>query len=147
MNLLWKAGVCLIPENQMESTTHEPGDGGDEELRRVLIISQGSLLSEGVESLMTRQDDVEVVRVRSKSVANVMAEIERLRPHAIIFDDSKQFAELARFASILNVNSEIQFIVVREDSNFIQVYQQHQILITQVSDLVSLIRRMGPHPI
>ena len=112
-------------------------------MHRVLVVESGSLLDEGVESLLIRETDMQVSGISYADDATFLQDVTHARPDVILLNedgplDSARIFELLRDLPGL---ASLRVIIVRPDDNAIDLYERKQVIATQSDDLLALIRR------
>ena len=109
-------------------------------LRRVLIVENSLLLGAGVQSLLAGQADLDVIGISPKDQAELIQEIERFRPEVVVLDEVTPLADTARVLTFLEVCPELRVVVLSANSNLVRLYHKQRILVTQASDLITVLR-------
>ena len=111
--------------------------------RRVLIVASGSLLEEGMGSLLKRADDLQVSDIAYTDDTTFLQDLSDIRPDVILLNetgalDSVRILELLKGLPTL---ATLRVIVVRSDDNMIDVYERRRVATTQSADLIATVRR------
>ena len=112
-------------------------------MHHVLIVGNGSLLDEGVESILKRQGDVRVSGIAYADDTAFLQDVSNMRPDVILLNERSPLTP-QRILELLADNpmlATLQVIVVRPDDNTIDVYERQRVTARRVADLVHLIRR------
>ena len=110
---------------------------------KCLISCTNELIGVSVENLCKTQADLEVVNAQSLNEANMAQLIERFQPDVLITDRVDGSVEMNNLTKMLQplVNlSDIRIIVLDEKVNVLHVLERKDVLINEVSDLLSILR-------
>jgi DNA-binding NarL/FixJ family response regulator len=115
------------------------------EKRRVMLVSSKHLFGEGLEEILRKVGDVELIGPTELSQDSLSACLQRLRPDAVIVvesgDSRIQAASLA--AAILQQFPNLPVISAGLEQNTFRVYSTHT-LPARSSDLVEAILNLPP---
>jgi DNA-binding NarL/FixJ family response regulator len=114
--------------------------GKDRPVQRVLIVQNDLLLGAGVESLLGCQPDFTVIGVSFSDEIALMTQIKQLQPHIIVLDKATPLNTSLKLLADLLDHPKWRVVVVSANDNLVVVYDKQQVLATQATDLVSLIR-------
>lgn len=109
-------------------------------MQRVLIVQNDLLLGAGVESLLGCQPDFTVIGVSFSDEIALMTQIKQLQPHIIVLDKATPLNTSLKLLADLLDHPKWRVVVVSANDNLVVVYDKQQVLATQATDLVSLIR-------
>jgi DNA-binding NarL/FixJ family response regulator len=107
--------------------------------QRVLLIRSGSLLDEGVESLLKDKVELNVVNLTASREAALLEHIACVRPSVILLNEADP-AQATRMFALLKKAPTVRIIVTRLNSNAIEVYDKQEIHLARTLDLISLIQ-------
>lgn len=105
---------------------------------RVFIVASHPLFAQGVESLLNGQSGLAVVGMGPAELA-VVDQIRTLRPDVVVLDADSD-AQTALLPVLLRENLGIKIVGLTLEDNRIDIYYQHQIIGTDVGDLVEAVR-------
>jgi len=105
---------------------------------RVFIVASHPLFAQGVESLLDGQSGLAVVGMGAAEL-DVVDTIRRLRPDVVVLDADSD-AQNALLPVLLRENLGVKLVGLTLENNRIDVYYQHQIIGTDVRDLVEAVR-------
>ena len=110
--------------------------------RRVLMVGIGSLLEEGVESLLAQEQDVLVWNVNYTDEGTFVQDVLRTRPDVIVFHearalDSDRIFDLLRAIPTLET---LRVIILRSSSAAIDLYEKRRVNAISSQLLLSLVR-------
>jgi hypothetical protein len=115
-------------------------EGKKTNVQRVLIVENSRLLGVGVQSLLSGEPDLDVIRISPKDRTELIQAIERFRPEVVVVDEAMHLAGTARLLTFLEVWPELRVVVLSANSNLVRLYHKQRILVTQVSDLITVLR-------
>jgi hypothetical protein len=105
---------------------------------RVFIVASHPLFAQGVESLLHGQSGLAVVGMGAAELS-VIDKIRALRPDVVILDADSD-AQMTLLPALLRENLGVKLVGLTLEDNRIDVYYQHQIIGTDVGDLVEAVR-------
>jgi DNA-binding NarL/FixJ family response regulator len=113
------------------------------ELKRVLVFRGENLLAAGVESLLTREDDLLVLGVANNcdDGFSFEHEIELFHPSVVILEESSLSADFSFIYEVLKKYPQLRVIVVDEGDNLVHILDKRAITVVQSTDLIEVIRR------
>jgi chemotaxis response regulator CheB len=125
-----------VPEKQIEPT------------RRVLVVESGSLVEEGIESLLVREPDMHVIGIPFVGETAFLQEVADMRPDVILLNESGPLTSerILELLKRLPTLASLRVIMVRPGDNIINVYEHQQIVAAKVGDLLNLIRNEANPP-
>jgi DNA-binding NarL/FixJ family response regulator len=108
----------------------------------VLVVEGGSLLEEGMEALLSREPDMQVIGIPFASETSFLQDVADMRPDVILMNEagpltSQRILELLKNLPTL---AALRVITVRPQDNTIDLYERQRVVVTEVDDLLSLIR-------
>ena len=104
--------------------------------RRVLIVECESVLGVGVNSLLAGEADLEVIGIPPVGQAELMQKIRQSQPDVVILEETPPIA----LQGFLCHYPELRVVVVSPSSNLVRCYHKQQVLLTQATDLIHIIR-------
>ena len=112
-------------------------------MRRVLVIESGSLLDEGVESLLVHETDLQVSGISYADDDTFLHDVSDARPDVILLNEAGPLDSARIFELLKNLPglATLRIIVVRPDDNTIDLYERQRVEAIQSNDLLALIRR------
>jgi hypothetical protein len=105
---------------------------------RVFIVASHPLFAQGVESLLHGQSGLAVVGMGAAKL-NVVDKIRKLRPDVVVLDADSD-AQTKLLPVLLRENLGVKLVGLTLEDNRIDVYYQHQIIGTDVGDLIEAVR-------
>jgi hypothetical protein len=109
-------------------------------LKRVLIIKNEHLLSDGISSLLAHVDDLDVVGATFVSSEDLANQIEKLKPSTLILEENNGLGEISSLIKMLKDCHELRLIIIDGQKNLIHVYEKKELVVTRSSDLLTAIR-------
>lgn len=110
--------------------------------QRVLVATQEMLLGAGIEGLLIRQKDLDLVGVTSGSGPELIKKITRLQPEVVILDEMMYLSNAENLMSFFGERPEVRFVVVSANENRVQVVNKRQIQVMQSSNTADLVDMM-----
>lgn len=130
LNGLTQAGTAL--EKKLNS-----------EARRVLIVGTGSIFEQGVESLLTREANVQVSEIVHTHEDAFIQDVLRVQPDVIVFHEIGSFNS-DRIFELLKALPEmdtLRVIILRSANAAIDLYEKRTLTAAQAQDFVNLVCR------
>jgi chemotaxis response regulator CheB len=113
-------------------------------MKRVLVVRGDHWLSAGIESLLAREKDFELVGVSLDDESDIFDVLEKFKPEVIIVDEIIRHSHLITLLSFLKDNSKMRLILVSVRDKFIYLFHRQEILVSSVGDLFAVIRGESP---
>jgi len=110
--------------------------------QRVLVATREMLLGAGIEGLLIRQKDLDLVGVTSGSGPELIKKITRLQPEVVILDETMYLESASPLLSFLNERPEVRLVIVSANDNRVQVYDKRQMQVMQSSNTTDLVDMM-----
>ena len=110
-------------------------------MNHVVLIESGSVLDEGIKSLLAREPGLEVSAI-SYSNRNVLLSSLEAAPDTILLNESTR-TESMRTSEILRElepEENLRVIVVRLEDNVLEVYDKQCLKLTNNNDLIALLQ-------
>lgn len=110
--------------------------------RRVLVVENGSLLDEGVKSLLRRKTALKVSGVTYADEATLLKDISQLSPDVIVLNEAGPVdsVQICKLLKSLSAPTAWCVIVVRPDDNRIDLYKKQSVIASKSNDLIALIQ-------
>jgi hypothetical protein len=105
---------------------------------RVFIVASHPLFAQGVQSLLHGQPGLAVVGMGAAALS-VVDQIRELRPDVVILDADSD-VQTSLLPVLLRENLGVKLVGLTLEDNRIDVYYQHQIIGTDVGDLIEAVR-------
>ncbi len=107
--------------------------------KRVLVVNIQSLLIGGTETLLKDDGNFSVVSSNSRDLATLVDEIERFVPDVIIMDKDTYFVQPEHLFVALCGIRNIRLIVLNNQTTVVNIFEKHEKIIAQPSQLVDVI--------
>jgi chemotaxis response regulator CheB len=116
--------------------------------RRVLVVEGGSLVEEGIENLLSREPDLQVIGVPFAGESALLQNVVDLHPDVILINESGPLTSerILELLKSLPKLASLRVIMVRADDSTIDVFEHQRVDATEVDDLLNLIRSEENHP-
>lgn len=105
----------------------------------VLVMDTDVLLKRAFASLLTLGGNVEIVISEAVTVEELIDDICKTNPNAVLFSESIQFSQPDSLSHFLRIRPMPKVIIVSEDSNWLHVISREDKLVTDLSDLLFVI--------
>jgi len=113
----------------------------NKQLRRVLIVGTGTLLEQGVESLLAHEADIRVSEMVFTHEDTFIHDVLRVRPNVIVFHETGPLNS-DRIFELLKAIPEIEtlrVIILRATNATIDFYEKRIVNATQTQDFINLV--------
>jgi len=107
---------------------------------KCLIVCSNELMGITVENLCKTQADMEVINAQFLGEDDLIQEFKRYQPDVLIVDERIEVNDPTRLLQSLAVMPNIRVILLNDKDNILHVYKKHNVLVTQVADLISAVR-------
>ncbi len=115
--------------------------------RKVIVWGQDDLLSWAVNFFLTARKDWEVLSFSSDlGIDFLIQQVEDLRPDVVVVYQTKCVNSARMLMQLFYTRPELTMITVNPQENSMEVYNKKQILVEQVSDLISVVEGQY-HPV
>lgn len=98
------------------------------------------LLGSIVEDLLTHSEGMELTEIMGRSQAELIEAVENNHPEVLIMCHKSHDTMPADYLGILQKFPDLLIITVTTDDNYMHIYGKQKVLMTQSSDLLSIIR-------
>jgi DNA-binding NarL/FixJ family response regulator len=109
-------------------------------VQQVLVVETHILIGAGIHSFLAGEADLEVTGISPGNQAELIREIRRLRPDIVVLDEDSRLAEPTHLLAWLKDYPRLRLVVVSANDNRVCIYDKQQILTSQASDLLGIIR-------
>ena len=107
---------------------------------RVLVMKQDSLLNNALATILKNSEcEIKVMTSGANGVKSLIAEASEMKPDIVLLEESTPLAREDVLGSLLMSNSELQVIVVSEDTNWIHIFHKKDKLMTRQTDLMDIL--------
>jgi hypothetical protein len=106
----------------------------------VMLLDGNHILTAGLANLITENQELQLEHVTNVDDLSILAAINRRQPDVIVITESNP-DELTRILELLETarpDSAWRIMIVRQDSNRIDVYDKRQVMINHRQDVVNL---------
>ncbi|MCL4301464.1 MAG: hypothetical protein KJ077_37535 [Anaerolineae bacterium] len=110
------------------------------DIQRVLIVDNELLLGAGLERLLSRTAGFHVVGVMGVDEETLIVAINHLQADVLIFDEASLLKIPLKLLTTILDYPDLRIVVVNTEDNRAQIYDKQQLVITQFTDLVKVIR-------
>ncbi|MFQ5617188.1 MAG: hypothetical protein ACE5GO_12115 [Anaerolineales bacterium] len=115
--------------------------------QQVLVVENDLLLGAGVEALLTREMDLNVLGITPKDEAALMVEIGAVQPQVVVLNEATRLMDPVNFLALFKKCPQLRMIVlVNASNNWVKIYNKQQVLLTQDTGLANIIRKSSSHP-
>ncbi len=108
-------------------------------MRRVLVIENQQLLGAGIENLLRREVDLNVLGITPKDEKTLLDTMHRYRPDVVVLDEAS--TDATRLSALLQDSPELLLVVVSADDHLVRLYESRNVTIVEAAELADLIRR------
>ena len=109
-------------------------------MKRILMVNSELLLSAGVESLLSNEIDFGLKRIMLDNEIDLSDELNRYQPDTVIMDESLMMTDPSALMGLLKNGPDMRVIVLQVRENQLQIYKRHDVSISCVEDLVTVVR-------
>jgi DNA-binding NarL/FixJ family response regulator len=107
---------------------------------RALVMKQDALVNRALASLLlTSSSQLTVIVSEALDMRELVAEISKIKPDAVLLSESIPSAAKDSFAQLLMAYPKLRVIVVSEDSNWIHIFRKEDVLLNRLTDLLEVI--------
>jgi DNA-binding NarL/FixJ family response regulator len=107
--------------------------------KRILVLRNQLLMNAGLQSLLSKQESLEVIGKEIQNQDDLFRFLERLKPDVIIVDEGILAPKLADLLKFLQSYPKKRTIIMSLEKNQIQVYDTKQIQLHQLGDFLALL--------
>jgi DNA-binding NarL/FixJ family response regulator len=110
-------------------------------MKRVLVICDGLLIGSGIESILSREDDLILMHSLLTTEIAFEKEIDTFKPDVIIIDDNLKTWDLSKLIRLLKRVPVFRLMILALNENRVQIFDKQDVLINQLADFVNEVRR------
>ena len=106
----------------------------------VILLDGNNILSAGLASLLTENQELQLEHITNIDDLSILETINRRQPDVIVITENDPY-ELARILELLETtqpDNTWRIMIVRQDSNRIDLYDKRQVMISRLQDVVDL---------
>jgi hypothetical protein len=108
--------------------------------RTVILWGREDPLGRGVEFFLASRKEWEVIRITDNFDANYLyQEVERVKPDVVIIYQGDCADDTDVPAQLMKDRPNLKVITVSLENNSVEVYSKQQVMVTEVSDLFSIV--------
>ena len=106
----------------------------------VMLLDGNNILSAGLANLITENQELQFEHVTKVDDISILMAINRRQPDVIVITEGDPY-ELTRILELLETtrpDSTWRIMIVRQDTNRIDLYDKRQVMINQRQDVIDL---------
>lgn len=107
--------------------------------RRVLILENELLLNAGVRSLLSKQEDLEVLATKFSGHLEIFKIIDTFRPDVIVMDEEEMAESGGALVTSVKGYSKLRTVVVHWEHNQIEIYDSQKVTVRALEDFLAVI--------
>jgi DNA-binding NarL/FixJ family response regulator len=107
--------------------------------KRVLLIISGKFLGGVIHNLFSGCDQLSVSTAKPTSGRKLLDEVRTQQPEIVVIDDTLGMEYLANLMVYMQNGVNIRVVVLNTESNQVQIFQKHEIKLTQPEDLFAIL--------
>ena len=115
-------------------------------VRRVLIVENDLLLGAGIERLLSKNANIELLGLASARDIDFAKHINQFKPDVIVLDEASYLASSIRPLTLLKNCPSLRVVMVNTNDTLVHIYDKQQIRVTQTTELVNVVRRCDGLP-
>ena len=108
-------------------------------MRRVLVIENQRLLGAGIENLLRREADLQVIGLMLEDETALLHAIDCSGADVVVLDEAT--TDSAELFALLACHPKLRVLLVSADDGLVGTYETRQVMVTQATELVALINR------
>jgi DNA-binding NarL/FixJ family response regulator len=105
----------------------------------VLVIQNERLLGAGIENLLRREVDLQVIGATVEDEGALLRAISCARADVVVLDEAT--TDSTRLLAVLDNHPQLRVLIVSADGSLVRTYEARQVIVTQATELVALIKR------
>ena len=110
---------------------------------RVIVVGASSLFEEGVTKLLAEEPNLQVSSITYIDDITLLQEISHAQPDMVVLNEARLLDSVRTVELLMKILEDLtnsQVIVIRPDSNTIDIYEKREITAYEGADLLALIR-------
>lgn len=110
---------------------------------RVIVVGASSLFEEGVTKLLAEEPNLQVSSITYIDDVTLLQEISHAQPDMVVLNEARLLDSVRTVELLMKILEDLtnsQVIVIRPDSNTIDIYEKREITAYEGGDLLALIR-------
>lgn len=133
-------GVCHYNEIMVNELLDPVENSNPINLQKAILWGHESLLADSVEFFLKTGAAWDVVKIASDlGVEYLIQQVKRLKPAVVILCQEKDVSDAALLMQLDQVQLCSKVVTVSMESNLIQVYSKHKVIMRDVADLLSVV--------
>ncbi len=112
----------------------------------VMLLDGNNILSAGLAYLITENQELQLEHIADVDDLSILAAISRRQPDVIVITENDPY-ELTRILELLETarpDSAWRIMIVRQDTNRIDLYDKRQVMISRRQDVIDLFNDSQP---
>ena len=105
----------------------------------VLVMSTDVLLKRAFAHLLTIGEDVQIVVSEAENVQELIEDIGKTNPDAVLFSESISFSRMESLSRLLMLNPMPRLIVASENRNALSIFSKEEKAVMNLNDLLTFI--------
>jgi DNA-binding NarL/FixJ family response regulator len=107
--------------------------------KRVLVIQSDRIMGDVLISLITRQDNLDVVSRSISTPLDLIEEVSCIKPDVIILDDQGQFACHTDLQVLLETIPDLKIVVLNSNNNHVEVFSKSEVFINTAKEFFEIL--------
>jgi len=107
--------------------------------KRVLILRNNLLMNAGMQSILSKQEELEVIGIQINNDGELFQNIARFKPDVVVLDEDYLTADPVILSKLLQNYPERRVVLMSLHENEIQVYITKKFHIRQIGELLAAI--------
>ncbi len=112
--------------------------------KKVLLYADDTLFETGVRGLISNNSDIDLAVVRAKDDQDLLQRSAQVLPDVLIVECDILDKHAGLLANLHKILPNSRVITLDRNHNVLHVYTRQDVLLTQSSDLIGLIRSQNP---
>lgn len=108
---------------------------------RILIVENQLLLGAGLQNLLSKIADLEVIGISPRNQLELIREIKQLQPDVIFLNKDSRLTDASDLLTFLENFHELRLVVVNANDHLVRIYSQQEARLCQTTDLLDIIRK------
>jgi len=105
----------------------------------VLVMSTDMLMKRALARLLNMGSNVEIVVSEAVNIEDLMDDICKTSPNAVLFSESIPFSQRESLTRLLMVRPTLRLIVASEETNLLNIFSREERPVTELNDLLTFI--------
>jgi hypothetical protein len=108
------------------------------QFKRILILGKEALLFSGLLPHLQRQGELLIHKFDGLRIDDIVAEIKKIKPHAILMDDSFNSLIIDVFIKLPD-DQKYHLIIINSKENTIQILDAQKVEISSIEDFINVL--------